>query len=192
MPKAQQLKSERTRNELFKAMVSLFIEKGFEDTTVKEITTRAGYAVGSFYRHWEGKQEAFMDFWDGYLSDFIGESVKQAPLEASVKEMAGYLVRRSELFGKNEITIKLFAAGRLAAAMSGSSVVDDMSKQYHEMLYQYVKKINGSVDEERLKSITALLHTMLDAHAMQYADAAQKIDNDTMKEAVEAVMMLSA
>ncbi len=42
-----------------KAM-TLFERKGFAGTTVAEITRRAGYAKGSFYRHWRSKAELFL------------------------------------------------------------------------------------------------------------------------------------
>lgn len=41
--------------------VELFGARGYDATTVAAITRRAGYAKGSFYRHWQSKDELFLD-----------------------------------------------------------------------------------------------------------------------------------
>lgn len=40
--------------------IELFGSKGFVQTSVAEITENAGYAKGSFYRHWNSKDELFL------------------------------------------------------------------------------------------------------------------------------------
>lgn len=47
-------------NELMASAITLFGENGFMNTSVAEITDHAGYAKGSFYRHWNSKDELFL------------------------------------------------------------------------------------------------------------------------------------
>jgi len=47
-------------NELMASAIELFGSKGFAQTSVAEITEHAGYAKGSFYRHWNSKDELFL------------------------------------------------------------------------------------------------------------------------------------
>ncbi|MFP4167907.1 MAG: TetR/AcrR family transcriptional regulator [Desulfonatronovibrionaceae bacterium] len=61
MTQKQKEKSRQTRQELMEAAYSLFKENGYLDTSVAEITARAGYAKGNFYRHWKSKDELFLD-----------------------------------------------------------------------------------------------------------------------------------
>jgi AcrR family transcriptional regulator len=61
MSTKQQEKSLQTRQELMAAAVELFGARGYDATTVADITRRAGYAKGSFYRHWQSKDELFLD-----------------------------------------------------------------------------------------------------------------------------------
>lgn len=56
----QQEKSQQTMQELMASAIELFGSKGFASTSVAEITDRAGYAKGSFYRHWNSKDELFL------------------------------------------------------------------------------------------------------------------------------------
>jgi len=60
MAKKQQEKSQQTMQELMASAIELFGSKGFVQTSVAEITEHAGYAKGSFYRHWNSKDELFL------------------------------------------------------------------------------------------------------------------------------------
>lgn len=60
MAKKQQEKSLQTMNELMASAFELFGTNGFAQTSVAEITDHAGYAKGSFYRHWNSKDELFL------------------------------------------------------------------------------------------------------------------------------------
>ena len=60
MAKKQQEKSQQTMQELMTSAIGLFGSNGFASTSVAEITDNAGYAKGSFYRHWNSKDELFL------------------------------------------------------------------------------------------------------------------------------------
>lgn len=70
MPGKQQEKSLQTMCELMESAQRLFDAKGYSKTTVAEITEGAGYAKGSFYRHWKSKDELFLDILAGKLGDY--------------------------------------------------------------------------------------------------------------------------
>ena len=57
-------KKDETKRRIFKAAVKLFRDKGFEATTVDEITERADVAKGTFFNYFP-KKEAVL----GYLSE---------------------------------------------------------------------------------------------------------------------------
>ena len=48
-----------TRGALFDAAAEVILERGYAAATVADITERAGYAVGTFYTHFESRQELF-------------------------------------------------------------------------------------------------------------------------------------
>lgn len=57
-------KKDETRDRIFKAAVGLFREKGFESTTIDEITERADVAKGTFFNYFPKKESVL-----GYLSN---------------------------------------------------------------------------------------------------------------------------
>jgi len=69
----QQEKSHQTMIELMDAAMELFARKGFRETSVAEITRRAGYAKGSFYRHWPSKDLLFLQVVEYKLAQYRAE-----------------------------------------------------------------------------------------------------------------------
>jgi len=55
IPKKSQKRGEISADNLMNAAVELFLEQGFERTTVDDIVARAGMAKGAFYHHFETK-----------------------------------------------------------------------------------------------------------------------------------------
>lgn len=66
----QQEKSQQTMVELMDAAMELFARKGYRETSVSEITRRAGYAKGSFYRHWPSKDQLFLQIVERKLAQY--------------------------------------------------------------------------------------------------------------------------
>ncbi len=50
-------RSRTKRQEILRAALELFAEKGVRATTIKDIARRARVAEGALYRHWKGKEE---------------------------------------------------------------------------------------------------------------------------------------
>jgi AcrR family transcriptional regulator len=54
-------KGERTRQAVIDAAYSLFLEKGFSATSMRQIAERAGLALGGIYNHFSSKDEIFQE-----------------------------------------------------------------------------------------------------------------------------------
>ena len=71
---------------LERAALELFLEQGFEATTVPQITARAGLTTRTFFRHYADKREVVfggVDFVQEFVvSRVIGAAVSVAPMEA--------------------------------------------------------------------------------------------------------------
>jgi AcrR family transcriptional regulator len=65
-------RADTTRRQLLDAARAVFEEKGYRATTIRAITTRASTAQGTFYLHFENKEDAFgqvlTEVWKGLLS----------------------------------------------------------------------------------------------------------------------------
>lgn len=70
MPKGIALTTEaqqQRRKEIFSASVHLFIEKGFTETTMREIATAAGIGKSTLYDYYQSKDEILTSYYENEL-----------------------------------------------------------------------------------------------------------------------------
>jgi AcrR family transcriptional regulator len=74
------------RGRLQRAALELYVERGFEETTVAEIAERAGLTERTFFRHFSDKREVLFptgdDFTNGFIAGMADAPENATPLEA--------------------------------------------------------------------------------------------------------------
>ena len=71
MPKDTQASATR-RDELLEIAAELFAEKGFKNTTVRDIADAAGILSGSLYHHFDSKESMADEILSGFLDELFG------------------------------------------------------------------------------------------------------------------------
>lgn len=59
------------KNELIDIAISVFMEKGYENSSIKDIYDRANGSIGMFYHHFKSKEEIFEAAMDRYTDLFV-------------------------------------------------------------------------------------------------------------------------
>ena len=86
------------RGRLEQAALELFVERGFEQTTVAEIAQRAGLTERTFFRHFADKREVLFAG-AGALQEFLVRAVADAPGSvAPLNAVAGALQAAAPMF----------------------------------------------------------------------------------------------
>jgi len=75
------------RGRLAQAAVGLYVERGFEQTTVAEIAERAGLTERTFFRHFADKREVLFAGQDDFQAMFI-DAIVAAPVDATPLQAA--------------------------------------------------------------------------------------------------------
>ncbi|HPR34391.1 MAG TPA: TetR/AcrR family transcriptional regulator [Anaerolineaceae bacterium] len=77
-----------SRDKILQSAVQLFLEEGFEATSVNDICKHAGVSKGSFYHYFETKQALFLTMMENWSSRVM-QSVLSQPIsvESSVKDV---------------------------------------------------------------------------------------------------------
>ena len=70
------------RGRLEQAAIELYVERGFENTTVAEIAERAGLSERTFFRHFSDKREVLFSG-SAHLAELLTERVATAPKTAA-------------------------------------------------------------------------------------------------------------
>lgn len=99
------------RGRLAQAAMELYVERGFEQTTVAEIARRAGLTERTFFRHFADKREVLFAG-SSALEDLLVETVaeappKMAPIDAAAAglEAAGALLQERRAFAQQRQAI---------------------------------------------------------------------------------------
>ncbi len=71
---------------VMKSSVKLFVQKGIEGTTIKDIARDANVSVGALYNHYKGKEELAWHIFTSHLQDFTEELSKVIDPLSSVRE----------------------------------------------------------------------------------------------------------
>jgi len=98
-------KKETTKRKIFVAALELFHEKGFEHTTVDEITERADVAKGTFFNYFPHKQSVL-----AYLSEEWLERVEEQaaqPHRFAADRITGLFMAVASAYGENRTLAQL-------------------------------------------------------------------------------------
>jgi AcrR family transcriptional regulator len=124
------------RGRLEQAALELYVERGFEQTTVEEIARRAGLTERTFFRHFADKREVLFSG-AASLQDLLVRSVASAPEAATpiaavgaAFEAAGGLLQERRPYSRQRQTViaanaelqerELIKFASLAAAMAAA------------------------------------------------------------------------
>lgn len=86
-------RKEKTRRRLVQAAREVFEEKGFLDTRIADIPARAGLAHGTFYVHFQTKEEIFYEVADGLVQEQFSETSIPPDFDGSQKERFAHSIR---------------------------------------------------------------------------------------------------
>jgi AcrR family transcriptional regulator len=79
-------KSEKTKDSIMSVAKRLFIERGYDSVSIKDITDAAGLTKGHVYYYFENKQALFDAVLDSYFSEHARALMNSAKLSDSISE----------------------------------------------------------------------------------------------------------
>jgi AcrR family transcriptional regulator len=123
---------------LREAALQLYVDQGYDQTTVAEIAERAGVTARTFFRHFADKREVLFAG-SGALEQAMVDAVRAAPASASALDAvgaaldaAGEVIGRDHAFSRRRAAVitanaelherELIKMARLADAMTGALV----------------------------------------------------------------------
>lgn len=98
-------KKQRTRRELSEAALRLFLDRGFEQTTLDELVDAVEVSKRTFFRYFSSKETVALaaetELWDAYIADLSGRELRgpvltvlRDALTATVAQMGDEWLRR--------------------------------------------------------------------------------------------------
>lgn len=132
------------RERLERAALALFVEHGYDATTVAEIADRAGLTKSTFFRHYADKREVLFGGQD-ILAELFGDAIRTAPPSATTAEC-------------------------LAAALESVAVVFTSDRHDLAPVRRAVIAANSELQERELLKRARLSSTMAESLRVRGAD----------------------
>ncbi|MGP8337397.1 MAG: TetR/AcrR family transcriptional regulator [Methanosarcinaceae archaeon] len=157
-----------TKKKIFEIAGRLFKEKGFENTTVDEITKEAGIAKGTFFNYFPTKEALLLYFGEQkevlICSIIENETTKNIPIREKIKNVLVFIAESCEK-DKELTKLLLFESTRyMSHSCSGSGNCNDRFHRFAKILYdlleESVKKgeIKSSIDIKKAAEIILGVH----------------------------------
>ncbi len=130
----------KTKRKIFETSMKLFAEKGYEATSIEEITSVVGVAKGTLYYHFSSKEEIFnflVDEGIKLLKNSI--EIKTSKLDNTIDKLRAIILIEIKIIMKYENIISI-----LLSQIWGTEPRNLMCKEY---LFEYIKIIENIVKE---------------------------------------------
>lgn len=130
----------KTKRKIFETSMKLFAEKGYDATSIEEITATVGVAKGTLYYHFSSKEEIF-DF-------LIEEGIKllENSVEIKTAKYSNYLDKIKAIV---LIQIKIVSRYEniITIILSQFLGTEKRNQKCKELVYGYINKIENIVKE---------------------------------------------
>ncbi|MCL2354525.1 MAG: TetR/AcrR family transcriptional regulator [Oscillospiraceae bacterium] len=130
----------RTKRKIFETSMELFAKKGYDATSIEEITAVVGVAKGTLYYHFSSKEEIF-NFLVEQGMNLLKNSVhvKTFKMESSIDKLRAIILIQIKILVKYESFIKI-----IASQMWGN---ETRNVKCRESVFSYIDKIEDIIKQ---------------------------------------------
>ena len=130
----------KTKRKIFETSMKLFAEKGYEATSIEEITATVGVAKGTLYYHFSSKEEIF-DFLIEEGIKLLQNSVdiKTSKYENYIDKVKAILLIQIKIVNKYEDIITII--------LSQFWGKEKRNQKFKDLVYEYINQIEKIVKD---------------------------------------------
>ena len=130
----------KTKRKIFETSMKLFAEKGYDATSIEEITATVGVAKGTLYYHFASKEEIF--------NFLVEEGIKllQNSIDIKTTKLTNYIDKIKAIV-LIEIKIVLKYEDIITILLSQFYVKEARNQKCQKHIYEYISKIEEIVKE---------------------------------------------
>lgn len=130
----------KTKRKIFETSMKLFAEKGYDATSIEEITATVGVAKGTLYYHFSSKEEIF--------NFLVEEGIKllQNSIDIKTSKLSNYIDKIKAIV-LIEIKIVLKYEDIITILLSQFYGKEARNQKCQKHIYEYIRKIEEIVKE---------------------------------------------
>ena len=130
----------KTKRKIFETSMKLFAEKGYEATSVEDITATVGVAKGTLYYHFSSKEEIF-----NFLIE-EGTKLLLNSVEIKTEKLENYL-DKVKAIALIEVKILMKYEDFITILLSQFWGKEEINKTCKKQVFKYISKIEQIVEE---------------------------------------------
>ncbi len=139
-PPRRQREQLRRRGEILDAALHVFAVRGYDGTTMAEISKAAEYPLATIYKLFPSKEKIYLELVDSYirqLEEILVAAVKRSD-RSPLERLASCARIKAEFFQQNKDYLKVFLAehGQIELAMLPGARATEKPRQALEQTYQ--------------------------------------------------------
>ena len=176
----------KTRRKLKQAALDVFSEKGFDATTVEDITEKADLGKGTLYRHFADKDDVVLALIEDAIEHLVGRlrSYPDAP-ETLEDVLEHFLNAHYDFFAENSEEFILLFQGRLYLKLQGDTP-DDLEEPYLRYLGEiedHVSRyISPKIDPAKIRRLACAIAGFISGY---FSFAMIGMDEDEIESSVK-------
>ena len=180
LPKSRQQRSfGKTRKKLLDAAKMVISEKGLSGTTVEEIAGRADVGRGSFYYHFDGKDEIIRQMLENLLGELVLTIEKDCDPYTDINDVLdAMIVAHIKFFSNRWVDFVMFYQGRADIMLNDS--FEGIEAPFNNYLNCIEKIIDNAVTQpvskDRLRRLACAIAGFISGY-YSFASVASKEDN---------------
>ena len=135
-------RAEDTRRKIYEAAMEMFREKGFEETTMRDIAAKAGVALGGAYYYYSSKDAIVLAFYremQETSTPLVGGALTD---KKELKEIRAVLDQRLKLLAPN----RKFCAALFRHAPDGADPLSPFSEESHLIRDAAVEQMRVAIE----------------------------------------------
>jgi len=164
MPGKREIQKENRREEILRTAMDLFSKKGFELTTVEDITRAAHVAKGTFYNFFAKKEDVLLYFLDTEISKSSDEIQKKIKRLSTISEKIELLIATyiKYIFPNKEFSAVLIKERVMNLGMGSNRNELGLMRQLAELFDEAKQRgeIRDDVNSGHLAEMVFAIYTM--------------------------------
>jgi AcrR family transcriptional regulator len=163
MPKGIPLTEEeqaRRRHEIFHQVVNVFLKKGFQETSMREIADAASLGKSTLYDYFKTKDEILVYFFEDHLNDLTDEAQKIAMQNTTADKRLRQVMEKyiENLQANKNLFMKL--------SLESQRLRLESQKQIQEKRHAYQDLIRALIDEGMREGVFRKVNSLLAARLL--------------------------
>lgn len=174
-PTLRSLRKEEDRQRLCAIAVDLIRAQGYEATTIRDITAKAGVALGTFFNHFPTKEHLLVDYYEA-LHQEVERTFATPPVHfaAFVEAFTALILRQATQHPEIFRAVGLHLPGSPALQAAEAATCGDMHRRMAEAVArgQAAGELRGLVDPGQAASLLMLVYNGAVYESLPDLDAA--------------------